>query len=94
VGLTSVAQGAGWRFPFSLTERAYVTAEVKSMDGKPVTTLLKDAEWEEGKREFAWTPDPSLPDGFYNLELTIMATYSSRERIAKQFSLTLKKAKP
>jgi hypothetical protein len=94
LGLNTVPVAGGWKFPFLLTERAYVTAEVKHSDGRPVTTLLKDIEWEEGNREISWTPDPALPNGFYNMDITIMATYSSRERIAKQFSLTLKKSKP
>lgn len=92
-GFAPVAEGAGWRFPFVLTERASLTAVVRGSDGKAVTTLLDRVEWEEGKREFSWTPDPSLPDGFYTLEFDLMATYSSRERISKRFTVTLKKSK-
>jgi len=92
-GFAPVAEGAGWRFPFVLTERATLNATVKDNAGKPVTSLLNNVEWEEGKREFAWVPDASLPDGFYILEFDLMATYSSRERILKRFTLTLKKSK-
>jgi DNA-binding beta-propeller fold protein YncE len=93
-GFAPVAAGTGWRFPFTLTERATLSATVKDNAGRAVTVLLNNVEWEEGKREFAWVPDPALPDGFYTLEFDLMATYSSRERIAKRFTVTLKKSRP
>lgn len=79
----------GFRFPFFLTERALVTAVVKDAEGNPVATLADGMDLEEGAQELDWTPDPAIPSGSYTLQLTVMATYSTREREAKELDLTV-----
>jgi DNA-binding beta-propeller fold protein YncE len=71
------------RFDFFLTERALVTASVEKADGTVVKSLADAKELEEGKESLDWTPDP-IPAGNYQLRLRVMATYSSRERVAKE----------
>jgi len=83
----------GIRFPFFLTERALVTAEIKDSQGTTIKSLAKDMDLEEGNQELDWTPDPSLPAGNYTFRMRVMATYSSREREAKEFDLTIPYAK-
>jgi hypothetical protein len=80
---------AGFRFPFFLTERALVTAAVKDADGNLVKDLGQRQDLEEGAQELDWTPDASVPSGTYSLQLTVMATYSTREREAKQLLLSV-----
>ncbi|HET9870017.1 MAG TPA: NHL repeat-containing protein, partial [bacterium] len=79
----------GFRFPFFLTERALVTAKVLDGQGAPVKDLGAGMDLEEGAQELDWDPDPSLPAGTYTLRLTVMATYSTREREAKRLELSV-----
>ncbi|MGH7740196.1 MAG: NHL repeat-containing protein [bacterium] len=79
----------GFRFPFFLTERALVSAVVNDEAGNPVATLANGMDLEEGAQELDWTPGPSIPSGSYTLQLTVMATYSTRDREAKELDLTV-----
>ncbi|HVM32877.1 MAG TPA: hypothetical protein VMU88_07065 [bacterium] len=79
----------GFRFPFFLTERALVSAQIKDAQGNVVKDLGDRQDLEEGAQELDWTPDPGLAAGTYSLQMTVMATYSTREREAKQLTLSL-----
>lgn len=83
----------GFRFPFFLTERALVSAVIQDASGNTVKNLGDGMDLEEGAQELDWNPDASVPSGDYTLRLTVMATYSTREREAKQLTLTVTYAK-
>ncbi len=87
VSLKAEETDKGFRFPFFLTERAFVDADILDQAGNPVTALAKNQDLELGDWNLAWTPAPSLGKGDYSLRLRVMATYSSRERIAKEITL-------
>ena len=76
----------GLRFPFFLTERALITAQIMDSASNTVTTLAKDQDLEQGTQEVDWTPAPSVSSGNYLLKMRVMATYSSRDRIAKEIT--------
>ncbi len=79
--LKAVPEKGKVRFPFFLTERALVTATVERTDGTVVKKLTDAKDLEEGSQELDWTPAGPGP---YQLRLSVMATYSSRERVAKE----------
>jgi hypothetical protein len=83
----------GFRFPFFLTERALVSALMLDASGNTVATLAQSQDLEEGAQELDWNPDATVPSGSYSLRLTVMATYSTREREAKQLDLSVSYAK-
>jgi hypothetical protein len=87
VNLKVEQEGPKIRIPFFLTERALITAEIKTPKGLLSKTLATNQDMEEGSQELDWAPDASTPKGEYLLNLRVMATYSSRERIAKEFSI-------
>jgi len=69
---------------FFLTERALVTAVIQKTDGTDVKELAHAKDLEEGDQELDWIPQASDLAGGYQVKLTVMATYSSRERVAKE----------
>ncbi len=69
---------------FFLTERALVTAVVQKADGTDVKELAHAKDLEEGDQELDWVPQASDLPGDYQVKLTVMATYSSRDRVAKE----------
>jgi len=75
-------------FRFFLTEAASVSAVVKGVDGTPITVVAKDVNLDERNRTLLWTPSSGTRKGSYVLNLTVMATYSSRDRLAKTQSMT------
>ena len=93
VNLTFQRGPQGVRFDFFLTERALVTAEIKDPQGKTVKSLSQNMDLEEGSQELDWIPDPSVPAGNYTFDMRVMATYSSREREAKEIILAVTYAK-
>jgi len=72
------------RISFFLTERALVTASIETPDGTAVQELTYGQDLEEGRQELDWTPGTALASGDYQIKLTVMATYSSRDRVAKE----------
>ncbi len=80
---------AGFKITFSLTERAYVTAEVRTKKGDVVKSLVNAQDMEIGPQTLEWDPDPTVAKADYDLVLRIMATYSTRDRIAKEITLPL-----
>ena len=74
----------GFRIPYFLTERALISAAIEDDSANPVTTLSQKQDLEQGPQEIDWTPDHSLAKGTYYLKMQVMATYSSRDRIAKE----------
>jgi len=87
VDLRVVQEGNKVRIKFFLTERALVTADVESKGGTVLKKLASGQDLEEGSQELDWTPEPSQEAGNYTLKMKVMATYSSRDRIAKEISL-------
>jgi DNA-binding beta-propeller fold protein YncE len=83
LGLQAAPSRDKEHFAFFLTERALVTAAVEKTDGTVVQSLADAKEMEEGKGSLDWTLGPA-PAGDYQLRLRVMATYSSRERVAKE----------
>lgn len=79
--LKAVFEKGKVRFPFFLTERALVTGTIEKTDGTVVKKLADAKDLEEGTQELDWSP--SVP-GDYQFRLSVMATYSSRERVAKE----------
>ncbi len=77
----------GVAFRFFLTEAAQVTAEVRRADGTPVSVVAKDITLDEKTRAILWRPSPLTRKGTYWLHLQVMATYSSRDRLAKILKL-------
>lgn len=77
----------GVDFSFLLTERAYVSAEVRDGKDRKVATPAEKKEMDLGRRTLAWKAEGDVPPGRYALELTVMATYSSRDRVAKAVRL-------
>lgn len=69
---------------FFLTERALVTASIEMPDGTLVQKLTDQKDLEEGDQELDWSPGVSNVSGDYQVKLTVMATYSSRDRVAKE----------
>jgi NHL repeat len=84
LNLKTVQEKAKVRTSFFLTERALVTASIQSADGTVIQELCKDKDLELGDQELDWSPNASAVSGTYQIKLTIMATYSSRDRIAKE----------
>jgi len=93
VQLTAVPEAGKIRFPYFLTERALITAEIKTQDGKVVKSLADHQDLEQGSQELDWVPDRSASSGDYVLKMTVMATYSSRDRIAKEITLPFSRVK-
>ncbi|HEY5038746.1 MAG TPA: NHL repeat-containing protein [bacterium] len=87
VSLKVQQEGPKIRIPYFLTEKAFVTAEIKTPKGVFLKTLATNQDLEEGSQELDWAPDPSTPKGEYLLVMRVMASYSTRERIAKEFSI-------
>jgi len=87
VSLKAEQEGTKVRFPFFLTERAFVTAEIRTSGGVVLKSLANTQDLEEGTQELDWVPDASVNSGQYYLKMRLMATYSSRDRIAKDISL-------
>ncbi len=87
VNLKAQPSPKGIQFPFFLTERALVSADILDDSGNPVTNLAKGQDREQGNQEIDWTPAPSVRGGDYTLRMQVMATYSSRDRIEKEISL-------
>lgn len=80
--------GAAFKFSFKLTEPTLLVAEVRDGKGKPVTSLTSpNQQLEMGPNELDWIPEPSTPKGIYNLHMRLMATYSTRERVAKEMDM-------
>jgi len=73
---------------FFLTERALVTAAIETPDGTAVEELTHQKDLEQGVQELDWMPGASAASGSYQIKLTVMATYSSRERVAKELVQT------
>lgn len=61
-----------------------MTAVVETPDGKVIRELAHGKDLEEGDQELDWAPDNSMAPGDYQIRLTVMATYSSRERVSKE----------
>ena len=75
--------GGAVTFHFYLTEPAYLTADVRGAGDVRAARIAENIQMDERDRELVWTPAPGTAPGAYRLELSIMATYSSRERLAK-----------
>lgn len=93
VDLKVVPEAQRIRIPFFLTERAVVTADIKTEGGSLLKSLAVNQDLEQGTQELAWVPDASTPKGDYVLKMKVMATYSSRDRIVKEFSLPVRYSK-
>jgi DNA-binding beta-propeller fold protein YncE len=81
------SSGKGFHIPFLLTERALVSAQIQDESGNAVTTLSSHLDLEQGPQSIDWNPASSVSGGTYHLNLKVMATYSSRDRIEKEFNL-------
>ena len=93
VSLTAQQEAQEVKVPFFLTERALVTADIQTSRGDILKSLARSQDLEQGQQELDWVPDPSVTSGDYQLKMKVMATYSSRERIAKEFTLPVRYAK-
>ncbi len=80
-------EGQKIRIPFFLTERALVTADIKTDGGNIIKSLANNQDLEQGNQELDWLPEGSVNKGDYVLKMRVMATYSSRDRIAKEITL-------
>lgn len=89
VGLKAQVEGPKVKVNFLLTEKATVDAEVEDGDGKTLQDLSQGQVLEQGPQELDWTPSTPLPQGPLTLKMRLMATYSSRERVAKELDLPL-----
>jgi DNA-binding beta-propeller fold protein YncE len=69
---------------FFLTERSLVSASIETPDGTLVQKLTDQKDLEEGDQELDWSPGVSAVSDDYQVKLTVMATYSSRDRVAKE----------
>jgi len=85
--LKAQTDGTQVKIGFFLTEKALITAEIQDAKGKTIANLAQARGMELGQEELDWTPDKTVPKGGYSLKMQVMATYSSRERIAKELSL-------
>jgi hypothetical protein len=72
------------RIRFFLTERAFVTGEILDPAGKTLKKLAENQDLEIGNQELDWMPEPAVKPDAYRLKIRVMATYSSRDRIAKE----------
>jgi hypothetical protein len=71
-----------------LTEPTLLTADIRDSKGNVVKSLADGTrQMEIGTNELDWTPEPSTPKGIYNLHVRLMATYSTRERVAKEMDM-------
>lgn len=70
-------------FRFYLTEASFLTADIVGEDGKKVARVADNIMMDERDRALVWTPAPGTAPGPYRLDLSVMATYSSRDRLAK-----------
>jgi hypothetical protein len=84
VDLKTSQQGPQVHISFLLTERSFVTAEVQDASGKVIKKLVNEQDLEQGPQEFIWAPEDTVKSGSYQLRLYLMATYSSRNLIAKE----------
>jgi hypothetical protein len=84
LNLKASQKAANVHIGFFLTERVLVTVSVQAADGTEIKELAHTKELEEGEQEMNWNPDSAVAAGDYQIKLTVMATYSSRERIAKE----------
>jgi DNA-binding beta-propeller fold protein YncE len=89
VSLKTVQEGGKIRIPFFLTERALLDAEIRTpgAGGERVKVLAKGQDLEEGPQELDWAPEAGQAEGEYLLKMRVMATYSSRDRVAKEIAL-------
>ena len=73
--------GAGWMIHFFLTERGYVTVEVRDQEGRTVGQLASGRQMSIGPHDIRWDGrrpgGRSLPEGFYTVRITAEPTYSS-----------------
>jgi len=89
VDLSAQPEGPKVKISFRLTERALVTAEIQDVVGKTIATLATNQDLEQGPQELDWAADPSVKKGDYSLKMRVMATYSTRERIAKEITFPI-----
>jgi DNA-binding beta-propeller fold protein YncE len=85
--LRQESAGGTLKFPFKLTERSLLTAEIRDSKGTVVKPLATTQDLEMGPQELDWTPDPATPKGSYTLFMKLMATYSTRDRVAKEIEM-------
>jgi hypothetical protein len=64
-----------------------VTADIKTDGGNVIKSLANNQDLEQGAQELDWVPEGSVNKGDYVLKMRVMATYSSRDRIAKEITL-------
>jgi hypothetical protein len=86
-GVQAQQKGDKVHLSFFLTERSLVSARIKTEGGSLLKTLAENQDLEQGPQELAWAPDASVSKGEYVLKLRVMATYSSRDKIAKEFRI-------
>jgi hypothetical protein len=87
LNLRAENNGGTVTFRFYLTEPAYLTADVVTEAGVKVARVADNVMMDERERVLVWTPPEGTVSGPYRLDLSVMATYSSRERLAKAESL-------
>jgi len=83
LNLRAIPIDNGTAFRFYLTEPAYVSGVILGPDGAQLAEVAKDSQLDERERALSWIPPPGTAKGAYRLRLTVMATYSSRDRLAK-----------
>jgi hypothetical protein len=85
--LKSIPIDTGTAFRF-YPRPAYVSGSILRPDGSEVADIAKDSQLDERERALPWMDSGAQhPKGAYRLELTVMATHSSQDRIAKVVTL-------
>jgi len=73
--------GSGWLVHFFLTERGYVTVEIRDREDRPSGLLVSQTQMPSGPHDLRWdghgAGGVNLPKGFYTVRITAEPTYSS-----------------
>jgi hypothetical protein len=90
VGIDSDHSNSGFIIRFFLTERAYVTIEVRDEEDHLVGVLAANQQWSTGRHRVPWggrrPGGGTLPAGWYTVRITAEATYSSYHYFQKTVS--------
>jgi hypothetical protein len=91
-GIDRNPAGSGWLIHFYLTERGYVTVEIRDGENRPAGLLVSNRQMSIGPHDLRWDGrrpgGGPLPEGPCTVRITAEPTYSSYHYFKKTVNLT------
>lgn len=89
---TNIQPGENTRVMFSLSQPATLTAEMQTLNGTTVTSLLSNAHYPPGQYSLSWDTPADLRGGYYTPVIT--ATDTSGESVTEKIPVRTSKMIP